>query len=122
MKHGKHGKAGGPARFNGTGAWTRRSSRDSVSALKERKKDAAFGMWLACHTQEEIADSVEVPAGTLPGWEREFLEKCDDNNSRNFSDFEIPIYNVWKQQTRTAGVNHFGNSEVRCQDVPQKAH
>ena len=31
-------------------------------------------------------------------------------------DFEPPIYNVWKQQTKTAGSSHFGNSEVRWVD------
>jgi hypothetical protein len=49
----------------------------------------------------------------LPGWEKEFIEKCQEHNSIFPADFEIPIYNVWKQQTKTAGVNHFGNSEVR---------
>ena len=27
--------------------------------------------------------------------------------------FEPPIYNVWKQQTKTNAVSHFGNSEAR---------
>ena len=31
-------------------------------------------------------------------------------------DFETPLYNVWKQQTKTAGVKHFGNSDVRWVD------
>ena len=60
---------------------------------KERKRDKAFGLWLACHTQEEIAKAVDVPSGTIPGWEKEFLEKLAADNSRNFSDFDPPIYN-----------------------------
>jgi len=32
------------------------------------------------------------------------------------TDFEIPIYNIWKQQTKTEGSTHFGNSEVRWLD------
>jgi len=32
------------------------------------------------------------------------------------TDFDLPIYNVWKQQTKTAGSGHFGNSEVRWLD------
>ena len=83
---------------------------------KERKRDKAFALWLACHTQEEIAAAVEVTQNTISGWEKEFIEKCQGHNSINSPDFEVPIYNVWKQQTKTAGVNHFGNSEVRWLD------
>lgn len=31
----------------------------------------------------------------------------------HLTDFDAPLYNVWKQQTKTPGVSHFGNSEVR---------
>jgi hypothetical protein len=31
-------------------------------------------------------------------------------------DFDPPIYNIWKQQEKTAGSRHFGNSEVRWVD------
>lgn len=69
-----------------------------------------------CHTQEEIAEAVDVPQNTISGWEKEFIEKSAANNSIFPADFEVPLYNVWKQQTKTAGVNHFGNSEVRWLD------
>jgi hypothetical protein len=29
------------------------------------------------------------------------------------TDFEAPLYNVWKQQSKSAGAEHFGNSEPR---------
>jgi DNA methylase len=32
------------------------------------------------------------------------------------ADFDPPIYNVWKQQEKTPGSKHFGNSEVRWVD------
>jgi len=83
---------------------------------KERKKDKAFALWLACHTQEEIAAAVDVPSGTIPGWEKEFLEKLAADNSRNPPDFDPPLYNVWKQQTKSNKVDHFGNSEPRWVD------
>jgi hypothetical protein len=70
-------------------------------------------MWLACHTQEEIAAAVEVPQQTIADWMKDFTEKSASDISVFPADFEVPIYNVWKQQTKTAGVNHFGNSEVR---------
>jgi hypothetical protein len=34
----------------------------------------------------------------------------------HLTDFDPPIYNVWKQQEKTAGAGHFGNSEVRWLD------
>jgi sulfur transfer protein SufE len=34
----------------------------------------------------------------------------------HLTDCEPPIYNVWKQQTKTDGSSHFGNSEVRWVD------
>lgn len=73
---------------------------------KERKRDKAFALWLACHTQEEIAAAVEVPQNTISGWEKEFIEKSAANNSIFPADFEVPIYNVWKQQSKTAGVRY----------------
>ena len=29
------------------------------------------------------------------------------------TDFVVPLYNVWKQQEKTSGSGHFGNSEVQ---------
>jgi hypothetical protein len=37
-------------------------------------------------------------------------------NADHAIDFEAPIYNIWKQQTKTSGSSHFGNSEVRWVD------
>ncbi len=83
---------------------------------KERKRDKAFAMWLSCHTQEEIAEAVELSEGAINEWTKDFLRISEDDKVRNPADFDPPIYNVWKQQTKTAGVNHFGNSEVRWLD------
>jgi hypothetical protein len=54
---------------------------------------------------------VGVPAGTIPGWEKEFLENCMMQESRNYQDFKPPIYNVWKKQEKTNSVSqrYFSN-------------
>jgi len=44
------------------------------------------------------------------------LPKPDQSAAEHATDFEPPIYNVWKQQTKTAGASHFGNSEIRWVD------
>ena len=83
---------------------------------KERKRDKAFALWLACHTQDEIAAAVDMTQRAISEWEDDFRKKLEVDIFLNSPDFEVPIYNVWKQKTKTAGVNHFGNSEVRWLD------
>jgi len=39
--------------------------------------------------------------------------KATKPEANHLIDFNIPIYNVWKQQTKTEGSTHFGNSEIR---------
>ena len=56
---------------------------------------------------------MDVDRTTTSKWEDEFVKICEEHNITNSPDFDPPLYNVWKQQTKTAGVNHFGNSEVR---------
>lgn len=38
------------------------------------------------------------------------------NNAEHATDFAVPVYNVWKQQTKSEGSEHFGNSEVTWVD------
>jgi hypothetical protein len=70
-------------------------------------------MWQACATQEEIAEAVGVDQKTIGNWEEEFVKLFQENNLTNSPDFKPPLYNVWKQQTKTNAVSHFGNSEAR---------
>jgi hypothetical protein len=44
------------------------------------------------------------------------LNKSDIAAAEHATDFDPPIYNVWKQQTKSKGADHFGNSEVRWLD------
>ncbi len=47
----------------------------------------------------------------------QFLKtKATKPEADHATDFEPPIYNIWKQQTKTEGSSHFGNSEVRWVD------
>ena len=85
----------------------------TIKEEKEQKRAKAYAMWLACATQQEIAEAVDVGSGTAAAWETEFLETSAAEELRNSRDFDPPIYNVWKQQTKTNAVGHFGNSEAR---------
>lgn len=44
------------------------------------------------------------------------LPKSDKAAASHATDFEVPIYNIWKQQEKTKGSSHFGNSVVRWLD------
>jgi len=85
----------------------------TIKEEKERKKDQARAMWQACATQEEIADAVEVAIQTVSNWCDDFSKNSETEEMEKWSGFDVPIYNVWKQQTKSNTVNHFGNSEPR---------
>jgi hypothetical protein len=79
-------------------------------------------MWLACYTQEEIAEAEDVAVQTVSNRIGDFsnfgqMSKIGKPAAANhLTDFDPPIYNIWKQQTKTEGSKHFGNSEVRWVD------
>ena len=118
VKHGKHARRSSRDRslsattagFFGSGGskkqptvskWLSRTLKEE----KERKKETAFKLWLACHTQEEIAAAVDMTRQAIAVWEDEFAKKLEVDIFANSPDFDPPLYNVWKQQTKTAGVN-----------------
>ena len=97
--------------------WLSRIDKDSKEARKRRIVD----MWMACHTQEEIASSLGITRDEVRGSMEDIGEigkvaESPKAAAAHAVDFEPPIYNVWKQQTKTAGSSHFGNSEVRWVD------
>lgn len=77
----------------------------TIKEEKEKKKAKAFEMWLACKTQEEIAEAVQVPQQTLADWMKGFTENLVTEDSVKWHDFDPPIYNVWKQQNKSNKVN-----------------
>ena len=85
----------------------------TIKEEKEAKQKKAREMWLACATQEEVAEAVGVPRKTIDDWTTDFGESCLAKDSPFPAGFEPPIYNVWKQQTKSNTVSHFGNSETR---------
>jgi transposase len=80
---------------------------------KERQRDQAYARWLSCHTQQEIAESIGVTQQVVSTWTEGFTKLLALDNFVNAHDFTPPLYNVWRQRTKTDGVDHHGNSEVR---------
>ena len=62
-------------------------------------------MWQGCKTQEEIAETVEVDQKTVHNWEDDFRKNSDNEDFLNSRDFDPPIYNIWKQQTKSNSVS-----------------
>ena len=62
-------------------------------------------MWLACHTQEEIAEAENIPRSTVETilTESANLPESSKPAADHLTDFAPPIYNVWKQQARYRG-------------------
>lgn len=116
--------------------WLSRIDKDN----KEKRDAEIFRLWLSCHQDKEIASAVGVTGqrvGQVMKEKESFhflslvgefseiddekerwqaIEESNRNNAEHATDFDPPIYNVWKQQTKSEGSNHFGNSEVRWLD------
>jgi hypothetical protein len=95
-------------------AWLSRTVKEN----KDKRDRTIKEMWLACYPTDEIADAVGCGKATV-------IEVCSDEYRHteankpaacHAADFDPPIYNVWKQQEKTKGSSHFGNSEVRWLD------
>lgn len=102
-----------------------RTIRDWLSRIDKDAKEARdkriFAMWLACRTDQEIADAEGMPRTTITDQTKGFdeignLAESVKAAANHATEFEAPIYNVWKQQDKTAGGRHFGNSEIRWVD------
>jgi hypothetical protein len=98
-------------------SWLSRIDKDT----KEKRNNRIFDKWLACWTLDEIAESEGLDKATVSRVCCDFpeLEKCNKPQraaAEHATDFTPPIYNIWKQQEKTSGSSHFGNSEVRWLD------
>jgi hypothetical protein len=122
--------------------------------LKVELRETAFNMWMACYSQQEIADHIGYSKQAVSEFFNllqlsingtdaengqssknpalEFDEEPEeDSNSLGVyvldkrllikadhmdEHFKPPIYNVWKQQTRSNQTEHYGNSEITWLD------
>jgi hypothetical protein len=84
----------------------------TVKEEKDRRDRKIFELWLACWSRDEIANSA-VSSEWFSGTK---MTKSDKSAAEHSTDFKVPIYNVWKQQEKTKGVEHFGNSEITLLD------
>ena len=87
--------------------WLSRMDKDA----KEARNRRIFELWLACWTQNAIADEVGCPQKTVDDAIRTFSEngkpanlaKREQAAAEHATDFDVPIYNIWKQQKKSNG-------------------
>jgi hypothetical protein len=65
-------------------------------------------MWMACYTQEEIAEREDIGQKTVDDVLKDIsgfgnLAKSAKPFGSHATDFDPPIYNIWKQQEKIAG-------------------
>jgi hypothetical protein len=84
-------------------------------------------MWMACHGQEEIAERESIGQKTVDDVTKSlsgFGNLADSAKSlaSHATDFDPPIYNIWKQQNKSEGSSHLGQgieNGTYCQGVGQ---
>jgi len=97
--------------------WLSRIDKDA----KEARDRRIFERWMACWTLEEIASAegmtrqaVDEVCQIFANWQK--LDKLDRAAAEHATDFDPPIYNIWKQQEKSDAVSHPGNTEARWLD------
>jgi hypothetical protein len=76
-----------------------------VKENTEKRDRKICDLWLACYTQEEIAEAVGEPVGTIGRLlaDETFLHSVLENPMKKAAashavDFAVPLSNMWKQQ------------------------
>jgi hypothetical protein len=69
-----------------------------VKEQRDRTNTRILDMWMACHTNQEIADACGLTEGAIRQRSEEIVEKFRQNQSTKITfsdDFSPPLYNVF---------------------------
>jgi hypothetical protein len=90
------------------------------TTLRQEREKKIYSMWLACYTQEEIAQAVGLSESEIKKTTLSFQNAKLPNGTileANHSDLTpLPIYNVWKQKEYRSDKKHFGNTCIEFLD------
>lgn len=96
---------------------------DTDKQLREQRRETIRALWLACHTQQEIADAVGVDKATAS---RELEDCCNPEalpKSNKLAalhedaDWVPPLYDIWNPgKLSDDQITHFGNTPVEFVD------
>ena len=76
---------------------------------KEDRENAMWSMWLACHTQEAIAEAVGITKQATNQFLQKSQEEFRGNDALLFRNFEPQVYNVWSFGKLTNQTTVFGS-------------
>lgn len=86
-------------------SWTQ-SKRE---AKEEQRNRTILEMYMACHTQQEIANAVDLPQQTVADKIADITDSSKYADSGNFRNFSPELYTIWNFGKATNEVRHFGN-------------
>jgi len=94
--------------------WLSRKTKD----MKAERNRQIAEMWLACYTEEEIAERVGVSIGTVFNVIEKSSEDATWQKLKIFSeyrdpDWKPPLYDVWKVQNTSNSTRHSGQTEAQ---------
>lgn len=94
--------------------------QDVDKQLREERKQKIFDLYLACYSQQEIAEIVGLSETDKSLRVSGKMEDLPNNQKllANFQEdyFKPPIYSVWSYAKKSNEVTHFGNSEQQILD------
>jgi len=100
-------------------AWLARTVRD----IQESRDKKIKQMWLACHTQEDIATAANCTQAWVAELAKKFISKVLENQTgksallaNHLMDFEAPQKNIWNQHDKTPHGKFPGSTEPRWVD------
>lgn len=91
-------------------------------AKKEERDRKIREMWMACYTQEEIAETTNTPRQTIADHIKVLpdLDKCPKSAKLKATyedpDWQPPLYNIWTFHKNNNKTKHFGNTAVEIVD------
>lgn len=80
-----------------------------VTQEKKDREDTMWSMWLACHTQAEIAERVGLGQQAVAAFLQKIQKEFPENQSGIFRNFKPQIYTVWNFPKLTNEVKVFGS-------------
>ena len=97
--------------------WLARRIKD----MKDERDRQIAEMWLACYTEDQIAEALGLARNTVnvlmsESSKMDIWQKLAIFSEYHDPDWQPPLYNVWKQQNKTNLTDHFGNSEASFAD------
>ena len=101
----------------------------TVKEERDKRNEKIKALWLACYTQEEIAKACGCGRDVAQAHIETIVEKVFENQihkaaASHATDFDPPLYNVWKQQDKSSGVTIKANASSssyapRCRRPPK---